>query len=57
MIDVLAPLSDNILIVQSLGFLYSSEVPGLIWESILHGFGDKIITKSICNISLALNKF
>ena len=31
-VDALAPLSNNILIVRALQFLFSSEVTGLFWE-------------------------
>ena len=49
MIDTLALLSDNVLIVCALEFSFSPIVPRLIWEvvEILPlGFGDKIIQKS-----------
>ena len=47
-IDALAPLSNNILIVCTLGFLFSSLVPGLIWEFVEflpRRFEGKIISK------------
>ena len=55
-IDILAPLSNHILIVRSLDFLFSSEVPGIIREfvEILPlSFGGKITPKGIGNKSVA----
>ena len=57
MIDTLAPLSNNVLIVPTLDFLFSSKVVGLIQELVeilLHSFGGKITPKVIGDKSIEL---
>ena len=60
MIDALAPQFNNILIVCTLEFLFSSVVPGLLWEFVEflpHGFGGKITPKVKDNKSVAWNNY
>ena len=57
MIYALAPLSNNILIVHSGEFRFSSKVPGLIWEFVEilpRGFGGRITPKVIGDKYVAL---
>ena len=57
-IDSIVPLPYNILIVHTLEFQFSSEVPGLFWEFVKilpRRFGGKIIPK-VGDKSVALNK-
>ena len=55
-IDALAPLSNKILIVSTLEFRFSSEVPGLFWEFVEispRSFGGKITPKVMGDKSVA----
>ena len=59
-IDALAPLSNNILIVHTLAFLFSFEVSGLIWkfvEILPRSFGGENIPKEIGDKSVTSNNF
>ena len=56
-VDALAPLSNNILIVHTLEFLFSSKFTGLIWEFVEilpRSFGGKITPKVIGDKSIEL---
>ena len=58
MINVLALLSNIILIVCTLEFLFSSKVPGLIWEFVEilpRGFGGKNTQNVTGDKSVAIN--
>ena len=58
MIDAQAPLSNNILIVHTFEFLFTSVVPGLIWEFVEflpRGFRDEIIPIVIGDRSVAVD--
>ena len=60
MIDALAPQSNNILIVYTSEFLFSSKVTWLIWEYVKfipRGFGVKITPKVISDKSDTINIF
>ena len=57
MIDALVPLYNNILIVRTLEFIFSSEVIGLFWkfvEIFPRSLGGKIEPKVIGDKSVAL---
>ena len=57
-IDALAPLSNKILMVYTLEFLFSSEFTGLIWEFVEilpRCFGGKITPKVIVGRSVEFN--
>ena len=57
-IDALAPLSNGILILHTLEFLFSYVVPGLIYEFVEFlpsGFSGKITPKVLGNKSVAVN--
>ena len=58
MINALALLSNNILIVCTLEFRFSSKITGLFWELgdfLMHSFGGKIRPKAIDNNSVVWN--